>query len=46
MKKTVMLTVTEKCNLSCVYCYEQNKSLKTMKLETALEIIDNEIFRV
>jgi len=43
MKKTVMLTITEKCNLSCVYCYEQNKSLKTMDLSTAIKIIENEL---
>jgi uncharacterized protein len=43
MKKTVMLTVTEKCNLSCIYCYEQNKSLKTMTYDTAVRILDDEL---
>ena len=23
-KKTVMLTITEQCNLDCSYCYENN----------------------
>lgn len=43
MKKTIMLTITEKCNLACTYCYEQNKTLKTMNYETAIEILDKEL---
>lgn len=42
-KKTVMLTITENCNLNCRYCYEKNKSLETMKLGTAVKIIDQEL---
>ena len=38
-----MLTITEKCNLACTYCYEQNKTLKTMNYETAIEILDKEL---
>lgn len=41
--KNIMLTVTEKCNLNCVYCFENNKRGKTMSLETAKMIIDKEM---
>ena len=41
--KTVTLTLTQQCNLSCSYCYEHNKSTKTMSIQTAKEIIDREI---
>lgn len=39
-QKTVMLTITEKCNLNCIYCFEENKSFKTMDLATAMTIIE------
>lgn len=42
-KKSVTLTLTENCNLNCVYCYEHNKSFKTMSLEVAKKIIDKEM---
>lgn len=38
----VTLTITEACNLDCVYCYENHKSKNKMALETAKEIIRNE----
>lgn len=41
--KNVMLTVTEKCNLNCIYCFEKNKSAKSMTFETAKRIIDYEM---
>jgi len=40
-QKTVMITITEKCNLNCVYCFEKNKSSKSMSLRTALSIVDS-----
>ena len=43
MKKTVVLTVTESCNLNCIYCYENHKSKKIMSFDTAKKIIDEEI---
>ena len=43
LKKTVMLTITENCNLNCTYCYEKNKSLKSMSYATALDIISREL---
>ena len=41
--KTVAITLTEKCNLKCSYCYEDNKSPRNMALETAIKIIDLEL---
>ncbi len=41
--KIVILTLTDSCNLSCVYCYEHNKEPKTMPLETALSIVEKEL---
>lgn len=39
-KKTIMLTITEHCNLNCLYCYEKNKSLKTMSMNTAQKLFE------
>ena len=39
----IMLLMTEKCNLSCRYCYEINKTDKRMSFDVARRIIDNEI---
>lgn len=41
--RTISLVVTESCNLSCVYCYEHNKSQANMTFETAKTIIDKEL---
>lgn len=41
--KSVMLTLTNDCNLACTYCYEHHKSQKTMSLITARSIIDAEM---
>ena len=41
-RKTVMLTVTEKCNLNCSYCYEHCKFPRSMSFETAKKILDYE----
>ena len=38
-KYTLMLTVTEKCNLNCIYCYEGVKSEKIMPFEIAKKSI-------
>lgn len=38
--KKIMITVTENCNLQCVYCYEKEKNRKIMSFETAKKIID------
>lgn len=41
--KTVMLILTEKCNLKCKYCFEHNKSQRNMNFLTAKEIVDSEL---
>ena len=41
--KIIILTLTNQCNLNCVYCYEHNKELRTMPVETALEIVEREM---
>ncbi len=41
--KVIILTLTNSCNLNCVYCYEHNKEIRTMPLETALEIVEREM---
>jgi len=37
-RRTVILVVTHRCNLSCSYCYQNNKSDKRMTLEQAKHI--------
>ncbi len=39
-QKRVMLIVTRKCNLNCVYCYEHHKGPEVMTFETARQILD------
>ena len=41
-RKTIMLTITERCNLKCTYCYEHNKTSRAMSFETAKKILDYE----
>ena len=41
--KHVTLTLTERCNLNCVYCYEGYKSNKRMTFETAASILHKEL---
>ena len=38
-----MLTITETCNLDCVYCYEHNKKSMEMSKELILNIVENEL---
>lgn len=42
-QRNISLIVTERCNLSCVYCYEHCKSARQMTFEIAKEIIDKEL---
>jgi len=42
-RKDVTLTITEACNLNCVYCYEEHKSRNEMTFETAKRIVDFEL---
>ena len=41
--KTISITLTEKCNLNCKYCYEKNKTDRSISFEKAKEIVDKEI---
>lgn len=36
----VTFQVTDACNLACTYCYQINKGVRRMKLETAKKLID------
>lgn len=42
-RKSVMLILTENCNLACSYCYEHHKTKNNMTFETAKKIIDEEL---
>lgn len=44
-RETIMLTLTERCNLSCSYCYERNKRAAIMPVEIATGIIDKALQR-
>lgn len=41
--KHVTLTITESCNLNCVYCYEHYKNNKHMSFSDAKLILENEL---
>ena len=43
MKRTILLVVTNRCNLKCTYCYEINKNCHEMSFETAKGIIEREV---
>lgn len=43
VKKTILLTLTNSCNLNCVYCYECLKDSKRMSFDTAKSIIEKEL---
>lgn len=45
INRTITLTLTEQCNLSCTYCYENHKSPEKMSLECAKTILINELNR-
>ena len=42
-KRTIMLVVTHRCNLNCVYCYEPKKTRSHMSLDTAKQIIMSQL---
>lgn len=42
-KFTVILVVTNSCNLHCKYCYESKKDASDMTLNIALDIVEKEI---
>lgn len=42
-EKSITLTITARCNLSCSYCYEHNKNSKAMSFGLAKNILDREL---
>ncbi len=42
-RKIVTLTITERCNLNCIYCYENNKSNRVIDIGLAKAIVEREI---
>lgn len=42
-RKFITLILTENCNLACTYCYEHNKTKRSMSYELATNIIDQEM---
>ncbi|KTE92072.1 radical SAM protein with 4Fe4S-binding SPASM domain [Desulfitobacterium sp. LBE] len=43
VRKNVMMIVTNRCSLNCVYCYEKYKTSEEMTFATAKSIIDEEM---
>lgn len=43
MKRHIFLSITEKCNLNCVYCFEKSKRTEVMTVDKAIEIIEKEM---
>lgn len=41
--KYLMITVTESCNLQCIYCYEKNKTVKYISACNAISLIEAEL---
>lgn len=41
-RKTVLLTLTEHCNLDCTYCFEKQKSKRSMDIQLAKHIVKTE----
>lgn len=41
--KDITLTLTERCNLDCVYCYEKSKTVRDMDFEVARSIVEREL---
>lgn len=42
-RKVLALTITESCNLDCVYCYEPSKHQRSMSFETATSAIERHL---
>ena len=45
-KRQIILMISQSCNLNCKYCYQPHKSQGLMTVETAKNIIENELFEI
>lgn len=45
-RKVVQITITEACNLNCIYCYEKNKDFRKMEIPLAKSIIKESFFTI
>lgn len=43
MQKNVVIMLTHRCNLNCIYCYQKYKTAKNITLEIAKQIVDSEV---
>jgi len=43
MKKHISLSITERCNLNCIYCFEKSKKAQSMSFETAIKVLTYEL---
>ena len=43
-QKHIFLSITERCNLNCIYCFEKSKRPDSMSTETALSYIRRELY--
>lgn len=43
MKKHISLSITERCNLNCIYCFEKSKLKSSMAFETAIKVLTYEL---
>jgi sulfatase maturation enzyme AslB (radical SAM superfamily) len=41
-RRVVQITITEKCNLNCIYCYEHAKDLNSLSIDFIKRIIERE----
>lgn len=43
-QKHILISITERCNLDCTYCFEKNsRSHDVIEVDTAIKIIENEL---
>jgi len=45
VRRSIMLMITEKCNLRCTYCYEDHQRTGSMDFDTAVSILERELPR-
>lgn len=43
MNKHISLSITERCNLNCIYCFEKSKKNQSMSFDTAIRVLTHEL---